>query len=50
MIWYSGSDDGLAKEINDVSGSDDVRPPLPVIREALYDDSMLYGYFTTLFF
>ncbi|XP_057543715.1 plant UBX domain-containing protein 7 isoform X1 [Amaranthus tricolor] len=39
----SGSDDGLAKEINDVSGSDDVRPPLPVIREALYDDSMLYG-------
>ncbi|KAK9749795.1 hypothetical protein RND81_02G150900 [Saponaria officinalis] len=24
-------------------GGDDVRPPLPVIREALYDDAMLYG-------
>jgi hypothetical protein len=23
---------------------DEVRPPLPVIREALYDDAMLYGY------
>lgn len=23
---------------------DEVRPPLPVIREALYDDIMLYGY------
>ena len=23
---------------------DQVRPPLPVIREALYDDAMLYGY------
>ena len=27
---------------------DEVRPPLPVIREALYDDAMLYGY--VLFF
>lgn len=25
-------------------GGDEVRPPLPVIREALYDDIMLYGY------
>lgn len=23
---------------------DEVRPPLPVIREALYDDSMPFGY------
>lgn len=29
---------------------DEVRPPLPVIREALYDDAMLYGYdFSVLF-
>ncbi|XP_074294279.1 plant UBX domain-containing protein 7-like [Silene latifolia] len=27
----------------DISGLDDVRPPLPVIREALYDDAMFYG-------
>ena len=23
---------------------DEVRPPLPVIREALYDDALMYGY------
>jgi hypothetical protein len=27
---------------------DEVRPPLPVIREALYDDAMLYGYVFSL--
>lgn len=41
----------LSEPINDVEtenvgqdGGDEVRPPLPVIREALYDDAMLYGY------
>ncbi|KMT09712.1 hypothetical protein BVRB_6g131610 [Beta vulgaris subsp. vulgaris] len=39
----SGSDEGIAKELSELNGGDDVRPPLPVIREALYDDTMLYG-------
>lgn len=27
-----------------VNDGDEVRPPIPVIRETLYDDAMLYGY------
>lgn len=45
-LWHSGSDEGIAKELSELNGGDDVRPPLPVIREALYDDTMLYGYFS----
>lgn len=39
----SGSDEGVAKEVSGLIDGDDVRAPLPVIREALYDDAMLYG-------
>lgn len=39
----SGLYKDVAKEPSGPDGSDDVRPPLPVIREALYDDAMLYG-------
>ncbi|KNA12552.1 hypothetical protein SOVF_124660 [Spinacia oleracea] len=40
----SGSDEGEVKEISGLNGGDDdVRAPLPVIREALYDDAVLYG-------
>ncbi|KAL2906929.1 Plant UBX domain-containing protein 7 [Bienertia sinuspersici] len=40
----SESDEALAKELSGLNGGDDdVRAPLPVIREALYDDAVLYG-------
>lgn len=39
----SGLDEDVAKALSGPDGGDDVRPPLPVIREALYDDAMLYG-------
>lgn len=31
-------------------GGEEVRPPLPVVRETLYDDASLYGYLFTLWF
>ncbi|XP_074309030.1 plant UBX domain-containing protein 7-like [Silene latifolia] len=39
----SGLGNDVAPDITGLDGGDDVRPPLPVIREALYDDAMLYG-------
>lgn len=39
----SGLYKDVAKEPSGPDGGDDVRPPLPVIREALYDDAVLYG-------
>jgi len=33
-----------ASESIDLNDAEEVRPPLPVIRETLYDDAMLYGY------
>jgi hypothetical protein len=38
----------MVNENDGQNEGDEVRPPLPVIREALYDDAMLYGY--ALFF
>lgn len=33
-----------ANESSGPKDGEEVRPPLPVIRETLYDDAMLYGY------
>lgn len=33
-----------ANESSGHNDGEDVRPPLPVIRETLYDDAMLFGY------
>ncbi|XP_007045357.2 PREDICTED: plant UBX domain-containing protein 7 isoform X1 [Theobroma cacao] len=44
--WASQNSGELNEPANDNVGStggDDVRPPLPVVRETLYDDGMLYG-------
>jgi len=50
VLWYSGLYKDVAKEPSGPDGGDDVRPPLPVIREALYDDAVLYGWvFVSLF-
>ncbi|KAL9241723.1 hypothetical protein vseg_015799 [Gypsophila vaccaria] len=39
----SGFGNDLPQGVTGLDGGDDVRAPLPVIREALYDDAMLYG-------
>lgn len=41
--WLSGSRKDIKSENVGQDGGDEVRPPLPVIREVLYDDPMLYG-------
>lgn len=41
--WFSVLKD-FEKENARQDGGDEVRPPLPVVRDTLYDDAMLYGY------
>jgi len=36
--------DPTGSESVGLNEAEEVRPPLPVIRETLYDDAMLYGY------
>lgn len=36
----NNQEDGIAKKVD----ADDVRPPLPVIRDVLYDNAMSFGY------
>lgn len=45
LLFSEPVQDAAASESNvGHNDGDQVRPPLPVIRETLYDDAMLYGY------
>lgn len=48
LPWLSGSRKDIENENVVQDDGDEVRPPLPVIREALYDDAMLYGFVSLL--
>lgn len=44
IIFFSElKESGNNNNVGPIDG-DEVRPPLPVVRETLYDDAMLYGY------
>lgn len=44
VYQFSNLERDIGNENVGENDGDEVRPPLPVIREALYDDAMLYGY------
>lgn len=44
MFSEPRKDAAAASESIGLNDAEEVRPPLPVIRETLYDDAMLYGY------
>ena len=44
MAYYSGTRTDLEDQNIRQGDGDDVRPPLPVIRDVLYDNTMLFGY------
>ena len=50
LLWLSESRNDVETENIGQESGDEVRAPLPVIREALYDDAMLYGYILSSLF
>lgn len=49
-MLYSELKESGNSDVGPPIGGEEVRPPLPVVRETLYDDASLYGYLFTLCF